>query len=261
MSTLHITTIQSILHWEDKEANLLMFTDKINSLQQPTHVVVLPEMFTTGFSMNTSLAETMDGATIQWMRTIAQQKKVIVTGSVMIQEDDCYYNRLIWMQPNGQLGYYNKRHLFGFGKEDAHYKAGNSKLITQVNGFKINVQICYDLRFPVWARQSNASDSKYDVLLYVANWPQKRSHAWKTLLTARAIENQCYVVGVNRVGNDGNKIYHSGNTMVVDALGEILYHEADKEAIHTITLQKETLDAVRQQFPFLKDADDFNILV
>jgi len=162
--------------------------------------------------------------------------------------------------PNGQLGYYDKRHLFAYGEEDKHYTGGNKRLIASVKGWKINLLICYDLRFPVWSRQqSGVDETEYDLLIYVANWPEKRSHAWKTLLCARAIENQCYVAGVNRVGKDNKNIYHSGNSLVIDPLGQVLFHMADEEDVFTITLQKEDLDKARTQFPFWKDADDFTI--
>ena len=267
MSKLTITTIQSNLVWENKAANLLMLEQKIKSIEERTEIVVLPEMFSTGFSMNAAaLAEDMNGETIIWMKRIAAEHKIILTGSIIVKEDNHYFNRLIWMLPNGEYGVYDKRHLFGFGKETEHYKAGNKRLIASVKGWKINVQICYDLRFPVWARQApfpseraGGEAAEYDVLMYVANWPERRSHAWKTLLCARAIENQCYVVGVNRVGDDGNNIYHSGNSMIIDPLGQVLYHNADEEDIFTLTLDKEMLDEVRSKFPFLKDGDSFSI--
>lgn len=260
-NTLTFTLIQTVLHWEDKAANLAMLTAKINAIHEKTEVIILPEMFSTGFSMKPEiLAETMDGATVNWMRKIAIEKKAIITGSLMIEEEGKFYNRLIWMLPNGNYGYYNKRHCFAFAGEDEHYTAGDKRLIAQVKGWKINLQICYDLRFPIWARQASNDEPEYDVLLNVANWPQRRSHAWKTLLTARAIENQCYVIGVNRVGNDGNNIYHSGDSLVIDALGETLYHKADEEDVFTITLHKNTLDETRAKLPFLKDADSFNII-
>jgi predicted amidohydrolase len=261
MSTLTITTIQSNLFWEDKEANLHMLQQKINGIEDKTEIVILPEMFSTGFSMQPQLfAETMQGDTIDWMQRVSKENGIVLTGSVIIEEDGNYFNRLIWMLPNGQYGYYNKRHLFAYGEEDKHYTAGNKRLIASVKGWKINVQVCYDLRFPVWARQRPAeNDTEYDVLIYVANWPEKRSHAWKTLLCARAIENQCYVIGVNRVGSDGNKIYHSGNSLVIDPLGQVLYHMADEEDINTITLSKEKLEELRARFPFWKDADDFGL--
>lgn len=263
--SLTFTIIQTNLFWENKEANLKMLEEKILAIKEKTEIVVLPEMFSTGFSMKPELfAETMDGNTIHWMKKIAAQQKIILTGSMIIEEDGNYFNRLIWALPNGSLGFYNKRHCFAFAGEDEHYTAGNKRLIASVKGWKINLQICYDLRFPVWARQTPPhlleSEAEYDVLIYVANWPERRNHAWKSLLTARAIENQCYVIGVNRVGNDGNEIYHSGDSMVVNALGEIMYHKAHDEDVHTITLKKENLQEIRNKFPFWKDADDFRIM-
>ena len=243
-----------------------MLKQKIQSITEPTNIVVLPEMFSTGFSMKPEiLAEKTDGETVLWMKQIAATKKIILTGSVIIEDEGLYFNRLIWMLPNGQYGYYDKRHLFAYGEEDKHYTAGKKRMIAQVNGWKINLQICYDLRFPVWARQPSPplegkEAEAYDILLYVANWPNHRSHAWKTLLTARAIENQCYVIGVNRVGNDGNNIYHSGDSLVANALGEILYQKETEEDIFTITLSKEELEATRKKFPFAKDADSFLLL-
>ena len=262
MSLLNITTIQSNLFWEDKAANLDMLEKKINSIEEKTEIVILPEMFSTGFSMQPELfAERMDGETVEWMKRVSNENGIVITGSLIIEEEGKYFNRLIWMLPNGQYGYYNKRHLFAYAGEDRHYSAGNKRLIASVKGWKINLQVCYDLRFPVWARQqTKESETEYDVLIYVANWPEKRSHAWKTLLCARAIENQCYVVGVNRVGSDGNNIYHSGNSLVIDPMGQVLYHMADEEDVNTITLTKEKLDEVRTRFPFWKDADDFTML-
>jgi predicted amidohydrolase len=262
MPSLSITTIQTNLIWEDKAANLQQLEEKINSIEERTEIIVLPEMFSTGFTMQPQLfAETMDGETVEWMKRIAADKRIVLTGSIIIKEEDKFYNRLIWMLPNGDFGSYNKRHLFGYAGESEHYAAGNKRLIASVKGWKINLQVCYDLRFPVWARQapSEHSTPEYDVLIYVANWPERRSHAWKTLLCARAIENQCYVVGVNRVGVDGNKINHSGNSLIIDPLGEVLYHKADDEDIFTITLERERLDEVRARFPFWKDGDSFII--
>ncbi|MBX2931038.1 MAG: amidohydrolase [Chitinophagaceae bacterium] len=263
MNTLTCSIIQTNLFWENKLANLQMLEQKINSIKEKTAIVILPEMFSTGFSMQPEkFAETMQGDCVIWMKKIAKEKRIILTGSLMIKENNQYYNRLIWMLPNEQFGYYDKRHCFAYAAEDKYYTAGNKRLIVSVNGWKINVQICYDLRFPVWARQhftEKNNKPEYDVLLYVANWPQKRNYAWKTLLTARAIENQCYVIGVNRTGEDGNKIYYSGDSMIVNPLGEIVYHKADEEDIYTITLQKEHLQEVRNKFPFLADADKFII--
>jgi predicted amidohydrolase len=262
MSTLSITTIQSNLFWEDKTANLQMLQKKIDSIEEKTEIVILPEMFSTGFSMQPLLlAEKMDGETIDWMKTVSNKNGIVLTGSIIIEEAGKFYNRLIWMLPNGQYGYYDKRHLFAYGEEDKHYSPGNKRLIASVKGWKINLQVCYDLRFPVWARHQPKNDqAEYDVLIYVANWPERRSHAWKTLLCARAIENQCYVVGVNRVGEDAKNINYSGNSLVIDPMGQVLYHMADEEDINTINLSKEKLEEVRTKFPFLNDADDFTIL-
>ncbi|MDB5230505.1 MAG: amidohydrolase [Chitinophagaceae bacterium] len=237
-----------------------MFAEKISSIKGNPGIVVLPEMFTTGFSMNPRLlAEPMSGQTVAWMKRISSEKKVIITGSIIIEEEGNYYNRLIWMLPNGEYGFYDKRHRFAYAGEDKEYTAGNKRLIASVNGWKINLQVCYDLRFPVWARQAPGNTPEYDVLVYVANWPEKRGHAWRTLLQARAIENQCYVIGVNRVGEDGNKIIYAGDSMVIDPLGEILYQKTNEEDICTISLDKKHLEEIRAKMPFLKDADNFII--
>jgi omega-amidase len=261
---LTFTLIQTNLHWEDKDRNLQQLEEKINSIAGRTEIVVLPEMFSTGFSMRPEeLAETMQGNTVAWMRRISSQKKIILAGSLMIKDEDHYYNRLIWMLPNGEYHHYDKRHCFGYGGEDLHYTPGKQRVIASVKGWKINLQVCYDLRFPVWARQSaldtGSGKPEYDVLLYVANWPERRNHAWKSLLVARAIENQCFVIGVNRVGDDCAGIYHSGDSMVVDPLGNVLHQFADSEEVFTVTLPEETLTEVRSRFPFWKDADPFII--
>ncbi|MBK8710571.1 MAG: amidohydrolase [Niastella sp.] len=262
MAELNITSIQSNLYWENKADNLRMFSQKIEQLPIHAELVILPEMFATGFTMNPHpFAETMEGDTVRWMRETASENKIILTGSVIIKEDDKFFNRLIWMLPNGELGFYDKRHLFAFAGENEKYSAGHKRLIASVKGWKINLQVCYDLRFPVWARQQTKNGvPEYDLLIYVANWPERRSHAWKTLLCARAIENQCYVIGVNRVGKDGNGIYHSGNSMMINPLGEVLYHMSDDEDIFTLTLLKEDLEKIREKFPFNRDADSFTLL-
>jgi predicted amidohydrolase len=282
MSTLTITTIQANLFWEEKTTNLRLLEQKIKAIEGRTEIVILPEMFTTGFSMKPELlAEPMDGESVEWMRRVSNENNIILTGSLMIEENGKYYNRLLWVLPNGDFGIYDKRHLFGFAKEDEHYSPGNKRLIASVKGWKINLQVCYDLRFPVWARNRVfdsaqtlkadtstplhtstplSTNAEYDILIYVANWPERRSHAWKTLLCARAIENQCYVIGVNRVGSDGNNIYHSGNSLIISPLGEVLYHMADEEDVFTISLEKEKLEEVRSKFPFLNDGDNFNLL-
>ncbi|HEY4061856.1 MAG TPA: nitrilase family protein [Puia sp.] len=276
MSTLTITTIQADLRWEDKTANLQCFEEKILALREPTEIVVLPEMFSTGFSMKPQLlAEKMDGPTMAWMKTTAARKKVILTGSLIIEEEGHYFNRLIWMLPNGQYGFYDKRHRFAYAGEDEQYTAGHKRLIASVKGWRVLLLVCYDLRFPVWSRQApetipagsasstdpapSASPLEYDLIIYVANWPERRSHAWKTLLQARAIENQCFVVGLNRVGNDGNNIYHSGDSMIIDPLGMPLYQAGQEEKTFTYTLWKEKLDEIRARFPFWRDADHFSI--
>ncbi len=260
MNNLTITLIQTELHWENKEANLAMFTQKINSIQEPTQIIALPEMFTTGFTMNTALAETMDGKTVQWMQQIAKAKNSVICGSIIVQENTNYYNRFISMQPDGAFSFYNKRHLFGYAGEDAHYTSGNKKLITVMQNAKVSCNVCYDLRFPVWVRQSKNEEEQYDILMYVANWPIKRSIAWKTLLQARAIENQCFVIGVNRTGTDGNGYFYNGDSMVINPLGEILYHKEKDEDVFTITLPMQLVQEIRTQIPFLKDGDDFRIV-
>jgi omega-amidase len=265
MSTLTITIIQSDLKWEDKTFNLQQLEEKIKAIPQRTQLVVLPEMFNTGFSMNAAnLAEGMDGESLQWMSRVSKEQKIILTGSLIIAEEKQFFNRMVWMMPNGQMGYYDKRHLFAFAGEDKHYTPGSKRVIASVNGWKVNLQVCYDLRFPVWSRQqlgdaASGTAAEYDLLLYVANWPARRSLAWKTLLCARAIENQCYVVGVNRIGNDAHGNYHSGDSMVLNPLGEVLYHCADREDIHTITLNMEDLNNTREALPFLRDADSFTL--
>lgn len=277
MASLTVTLIQSDLKWEDKKANLEMFSRKIEGIKEKTEVIILPEMFSTGFSMRPELlAEIMEGETVEWMRTTAKAKKAIVMGSLIIEDEGKYYNRLVWTLPNGECGYYNKRHTFAYGEEHKHYTAGSKRLIASVKGWRINLQVCYDLRFPVWARQSAVPEKdsplltspggggtrapEYDVLIYVANWPERRNHAWKTLLQARAIENQSFVIGVNRVGNDGNNIYHSGDSMIVDPLGAVVYQKANEEDVFTYILERGTLDEVRNKFPFWKDGDEFVLL-
>jgi predicted amidohydrolase len=260
MNNLSVTTIQTNLHWENKNANLQMLENKINTLPQG-EIVVLPEMFSTGFSMKPEeLAETMDGPTMQWMKAIAISKKVILTGSIIVKEDNRFFNRLIWMLPNRTYGYYDKRHLFAYAGEHNHYTQGEKRLVAQVNGWRILLLICYDLRFPIWSRQQIKNDAaEFDAIIYVANWPDRRSAAWCALLQARAIENQCYVIGVNRVGDDGNGIYHSGYTSVIDPLGEIIYREKDKEAIANHLLDAKQLEDIRLKLPFWKDGDRFTI--
>ncbi|MFI5124647.1 MAG: nitrilase family protein [Chitinophagales bacterium] len=273
MRDLVVSLVQTGLFWEDKPSNLQLLGEKISGIREKTELVILPEMFSTGFSMNPAmLAEAMDGPTMQWMRRMAAEKKCILTGSIIAREtrgsETHFYNRLIWMLPDGHYGYYDKRHLFAYGREHQHYTAGKSRLIASAKGWKINLQVCYDLRFPVWLRQSNPAqpisagkknEPEYDILIFVANWPSARSHAWKTLLQARAIENQCFVIGVNRTGTDGNGLTYTGDSLVAGPLGEILNPLSGNEEIITMTLHKEMLGSVRSQFPFLEDANHFLI--
>src|SRR5450755_2391145 len=268
MSKIRISLVQTTLHWEDKKANLDMLQKKIQAIPDKTELIILPEMFSTGFSMEKeSLAETMNGPTIEWMRNTATEKNTILTGSIIAREDrdgePVFYNRLIWMLPSGEFGYYDKRHLFAYGKEDQHYCSGQRRFIASVNGWRVNLQICYDLRFPVWTRQSKEFQTEtrpeYDLLVFVANWPVARVHAWRTLLAARAIENQCYVIGVNRTGTDGRGLQYEGESMVLGPLGEpIKIMGADAE-IFSHTLDREHLDEIRSKFPFWRDADGFFI--
>lgn len=264
MTDLKITNIQTNLFWEEKEKNLGMFDQKIAALEEQTDLIVLPEMFSTGFSMRPEkFAEPMSGATVAWMAKKASEKNCCIVSSFICEQETNYYNRLVWMRPDGSHEIYDKRHLFRMADEHNHYSSGNDKVIINLKGWKICPLVCYDLRFPVWSRNFMESQSKqanYDVLLYIANWPERRSYAWKTLLTARAIENQCYVVGVNRVGNDGNQINHSGDSAVINPWGERLSNsEAHKESVETITIGYEELLKARNAFPVLLDADKFEV--
>ena len=255
---LYITLVQPDIVWENKAVNLQQYETLIGNITGTKQVVVLPEMFSTGFSMAPErLAEKMNGPSVGWMANMAIKHRCILTGSLIIEEEGRYYNRMLWVQPNGHIGFYDKRHLFGYAHEDIHYTSGQTRLITQVNGWRINLQICYDLRFPVWAR--NAGD-EYDVLLYVANWPEQRSIAWRTLLQARAIENQCYTVGVNRVGKDAKDNNYIGESSVFGPMGETLCQLPAVPAVQTVILEKDNLQKIRTGLPFLKDADKFVLL-
>lgn len=255
---LHITLIQPDIVWENKGANLAHYSSLMDSISGPRHLVVLPEMFSTGFSMSPErLAEPMDSTSVSWMKEMARKHRCILTGSLIISEEGKYYNRMLWVQPDGLVIHYDKRHLFAHAGEDKHYAPGENRVIAQVNGWRVNLMVCYDLRFPVWARNR---DAEYDVLLYVANWPDARSLAWRTLLQARAIENQSYVVGVNRVGADPKGNNYCGDSSAIGPLGEIIWHHQHTEAVHTVTLEKTVLEETRMKLPFLKDADGFMLL-
>ncbi len=257
MRDLSITLIQSTLHWQDPEANRKMFGEKIKSIEAPTDLVILPEMFTTGFTMNASQwAETMEGSTVSWMRRVAEEVDAVITGSLIVTEEGHYYNRLIWMRPDGTFDIYDKRHLFAMAGEHKHYTAGTERLIVELNGWKVCPMVCYDLRFPVWTRNENT----YDLLIYMANWPDKRSYDWNTLLRARAIENQAYVAAVNRVGADDNGHLYNGDSCVLDpGWLQTIYQTSEVEDIATITLSGEHLQEVREKLPFLEDGDSFRI--
>lgn len=262
---MNITFIQTALAWEDRKKNLAHFENLFSSISTPTDLIVLPEMFTTGFTMDPEKnAEENLGEGFQWMQKMAKEKNAVITGSIAVKEGTNYYNRLYWVEPNGKHDTYNKRHLFRMANEDKHYVAGSSKIIKQINEWKICPLICYDLRFPVWSRNKNQKSKEvswdYDVLIYVANWPEVRNYPWKQLLIARAIENQCYVVGVNRIGKDGNDFAHSGDSVVINPRGEIISKtKANEDSIETIKLDRAYLQDFRKIFPVGMDADDFGL--
>ena len=258
MQDLKVSIIQAPILWERKEQNLTLFTQKINAINEETDVIVLPEMFTTGFSMKPSqFAEETESETLNRMRSWANDKNCAITGSIIVKENNSYFNRLIWVRPDGTYETYDKRHLFRFAGEHQQYRAGSEKLIVDLKGWKICPLICFDLRFPVWSRNLN---QEYDCLIYVANWPAVRSSAWSTLLQARAHENQCYVIGVNRIGNDGNEIPHSGNSSIINPKGDLLSTiQANEQRTETIKLSWGNLDSYRKKFPVSKDADNFKI--
>ncbi|SHL81185.1 amidohydrolase [Flavobacterium chilense] len=255
---MKIALIQSDLHWEDASANRKSFESKINQIDSSVNLVVLPEMFSTGFTMNASaVAERMDGETVLWLQTIAKQKNFAITGSLIVVENEKYYNRMLFVFPSGEIQYYNKRHLFSFAGEDKFYTAGNDKVIVEYLGWKICLQICYDLRFPVFARNVE----NYDLLLYVANWPKVRTNAWDSLLKARAIENLSYVVGVNRIGLDANNYEHVGHSQVVDFLGNFTLEPQEAEATFIVELDKNAMLETRKKLDFLSDKDFFEIKI
>ena len=254
---LKIALVQSELFWENPEENRIGFTNKIIGINEKIDIIVLPEMFSTGFTMNASaVAETMDGDTVMWMQKMAQQKQAALVGSVVIKEQGNFFNRLIFAHPNGNIETYDKRHTFTLAGEHKTYTAGTKKLIVDFKGWKICPLVCYDLRFPVWAR--NVED--YDVLIYVANWPKVRINAWDALLKARAIENMSYVIGVNRVGLDGNNHEYSGHSASYDVLGNRTDSIPEgKETIEIVALNKEELETYRAKLNFLADRDLFSL--
>jgi len=261
MQDLKVTLIQSPLHWQNADANLAMFEEKIWQIDDKTDLIILPEMFTTGFSMDSKdLAEPMNFKSYKWLRQMAEQTKAAITGSVIIKEDVKYYNRLIWMQPDGQHHIYDKRHLFRMANETDHYKPGDQKLIVEWRNWRIMPLICYDLRFPVWSRNTYLHDlhrMNYDLVLFVANWPAPRVSAWDILLKARAVENLSYSLGVNRIGTDGNEVEYLGHSGAYDFKGDQVTFLDNKEAIETITLSAQSLLKYRKKFPAHLDADHF----
>ncbi len=254
---MQVSIIQANLYWEDKQANLRNLEEHIDAIDA-TDLVVLPEMFSTGFSMRAQvLAEEMDGTTINWMKQKAKEANAAICGSLIIKENGNYYNRFVFVHPTGELQHYDKRHLFSLAKEQEHFTAGNSRTIVYYKGWRILLQVCYDLRFPVFARYQN----DYDLMLYVANWPNKRSTAWNSLLKARAIENMATCIGVNRVGTDKNDILYTGHSAAYDALGEkIASTNGGNEEVVSVKLNLNAQNQIRQLFNFLNDRDQYTLL-
>jgi omega-amidase len=257
MQDLRITIVQTPLHWHKPEANRQMLSQKLHNLAGETDLIILPEMFTTGFSMaSPALAEPAGGPTTVWLAQMAARLQAVITGSIITAEKGQYFNRLLWMRTDGTSDYYDKRHLFRMAGENNIYSAGTMRLILTLKGWKICPLICYDLRFPVWSRNT---EPLYDLLLYVANWPAKRRLAWQTLLPARAIENLAYVAGVNRVGRDENHHEYAGDSALYEPTGEKIWGLAQEEKVQTITLSYQDLQQYRQSFPAFLDADRFKL--
>jgi omega-amidase len=258
MSTnIHVSCIQADLVWENKEVNFANFEEKFKQLPDETQLVILPEMFSTGFSMKPEdLSEPANGKTINWLKKQASLSNKIIIGSIIISDSGNNYNRLVTTFPDGKQLFYDKRHLFRMGDEHVHYSAGDKKLIFQFNNWSICPLICYDLRFPVWSRNRN----NYDILIYIANWPEARSYVWKSLLIARAIENMAFVIGVNRVGADKNGVNHSGESMIINPYGKVIAQAgANIEEILNAELSFDELERLRKKFPVHLDADEFEI--
>lgn len=263
MRDLRLTLLQSPLHWQDTGANLAMFEEKLAGLDGPQDIILLPEMFSTGFSMAAAkLAEPMNLTTFRWMKLQAGRLQSVVAGSYIVRENGHFYNRFIWMRPDGSWDQYDKRHLFRMAEEQKVYTPGNDRLIVELEGWKICPMVCYDLRFPVWSRNRFLEEEnclEYDLLLYVANWPAPRHQAWDNLLRARAIENLCYCAGVNRIGTDGNEVSYQGGSMAIDMKGSVLADLGEKEDARQVILSAGELSAYRKKFPAHLDADRFEI--
>ncbi len=264
MHKLKTTLIQSNIYWQDIDANLAMFEEKIWEIGEETDVIILPEMFNTGFSMNVeSLAEPMNFKTFRWMNQMAKQKDAAVVGSYIVKEATRYFNRLYWVEPDGQFDFYDKRHLFRMGNEHLTYAEGKKKMIRKFRGWKIRPLVCYDLRFPVWSRNKyDASNDAldYDLLIYVANWPAPRNDVWQTLLKARSMENQCYTIGLNRTGSDGEGITYNGQSAAFDFKGKAINEITSRQTIQTVELSLDQLNSFRKKFPAYLDGDGFEII-
>ncbi|MBI4946116.1 MAG: amidohydrolase [Bacteroidetes bacterium] len=258
MSDLKITLIQSDLAWENPKQNRENFSKKIDSINEPADLVILPEMFTTGFSMKSKeLAETMDGVSVEWMKKKAEERKCVITGSLIIRENNNFYNRLIWAKHDGSIEIYDKKHLFRFANEQDYYTPGNKKLMIEIKGWRVSPLICYDLRFPVWSRNRNDCD----LLIYIANWPEVRKDIWRLLLRARALENQVFVAGVNRVGSDGNNQPYTGDTALISPKGiELSNIKPGEEKVETISISMIELVDFREKYPVWMDADNFELI-
>ena len=255
MQNLKLALIQSDIYWHDSIANLAMYEEKIWSLKGVVDIIVLPEMFQTGFTMQTSLAEPMNLTSFKWMKQLAAQCQAVITGSYMVKEEGKVFNRLIWMQPDGRFQHYDKAHLFRMAKEDEYFDEGDKRLIVEYKGWNICPMICYDLRFPVWSRNTELA---YDLLLYVANWPAVRISAWDALLKARAIENLSYSIGVNRIGEDGNEVAYNGHSGAYGPKGEVIC-DSDREETLIVELDHQELQRYREKFPAQLDADSFKM--
>ncbi len=253
---LNVTLVQAELSWEQPELNRERFSQRLTHLSQPTDLVILPEMFTTGFSMAPErTAEPAEGPSLQWMQTQARRLNAVITGSLAVRDKEGHFNRLYWVRPDGSFEHYDKRHLFTLAGEQYHYQAGTERLVVELKGWRVMPLICYDLRFPVWSR----NDLAYDLLLYVANFPARRRLAWNTLLPARAVENQAYIIGVNRVGADGKQVDHAGDSSLYDFEGNLLFQATNVENINTIALSYKKLEEFRSRFRFLDDRDTFEL--
>ena len=255
MTTLDITLIQTALAWEDAAVNR-DHLERLIRMAGKTDLVVLPEMFSTGFSMNaTALAESMTGDTVNWLSRLAVELQTAICGSVIIKDNGQHYNRFVFAGGDGRIEKYDKRHLFRMSTEQEHYSPGTDRTVIELKGFRLFPQVCYDLRFPVFSR----NDLKYDLAIYVANWPAARRLHWRALLAARAIENQCYVVGVNRIGRDGNGVVYSGDSLAFDFNGSALLDAKDGEGCFHVRIGRQQLDDYRASFPAWKDADGFRL--